>query len=435
MARAQQIVKTGVAKAVGEMFQDHPFVGHGRDDGMNVGAGTAGGEERRGLAGDFVADVDHHPSRGAGGGKKAGSVGGGGLHPGDLVAASGKVVVLDVDQKQGGVGHVQSSRWRLMLALSVASGIETLSDMTNTVQKMTKLTQIFLLDYPGAQQAALLGLRDMFATCDRLASGARAFAVTIAPEPQRCDVLILPPSLGAGGPPPPDTARAAALARVHGQGAVIASACVGAFVLAETGLLDGRPATTHWALAEQFAARFPKVRLCPERLLVDDGDILTAGGVMAWTDLGLRLIGRLRGPARMRALARHLLLDTGPREQRFYMRFAPCFNHGDAAILQVQHWLARRPGDAAGVAGMAARAGLGGRTFLRRFTAATGLTPLNYLQNLRIARAQEALEATRAPVALIAWEVGYADVPAFSRLFRARVGLSPGEYRRRFAGA
>ncbi len=300
---------------------------------------------------------------------------------------------------------------------------------------MTNRPEICLLDYPGAQQAALLGLRDMFATSDRLDPGAAAFRVTIAPAPQRCEVLILPPSLGAGGPPAPDKARATALARVHGQGTVIASACVGAFVLAESGLLDGRPATTHWALAGEFAARFPKVRLRPERLLVDDGDILTAGGVMAWTDLGLRLIGRLRGPARMHALARHLLLDTGRREQRFYMRFVPRLDHGDAAILSVQHWLAQHPGDPVAVADMAARAGLGGRTFLRRFTAATGLTPLNYLQNLRIARAQEALEATRAPVSRIACEAGYSDLPAFSRLFRARVGLSPGQYRRRFAGA
>lgn len=304
--------------------------------------------------------------------------------------------------------------------------------MTYKVRKMTKSVNVHLLDYPGAQQAAILGLRDMFETCNRLDLVRAQFQVSIVGRPDACDVLLVGPSLGAGGPPPPDQARADGLRRVHAGGTVLASACVGAFVLAGAGLLDGRPATTHWALCELFAAQFPTVQLLPERLLVDDGDILTAGGVMAWTDLGLRLVERFQGPSRMRALARHLLLDPARREQSYYMRFSPRLNHGDALVLSVQHLLHRTYRDPVNVAAMARHAGLGGRTFLRRFRAATGQTPLAYLQNLRIARAQEALETTSAPVAQIAWSVGYRDAPAFSRLFVQRVGLTPGQFRRRF---
>jgi len=306
--------------------------------------------------------------------------------------------------------------------------------MTENMRDMTKSVNVCLLEYPGAQQAAILGLRDLFDTCNRLDPAGDRFCVTITTQPISGDLLVVGPSLGVDGLPPPDQNRAEALRRVHKRGTVIASACVGAFVLAEAGLLDGRPATTHWGLCDQFAARFPDVRLLPERLLVDDGDILTAGGVMAWTDLGLRLVERFRGPARMRALARHLLLDPAPREQSYYMRFSPRLNHGDAPVLSVQHWLYRSYSEPVDVVAMARHAGLGGRTFLRRFRSATGQTPLIYLQNLRIARAQEALDSSQSPISQIAWNVGYRDVPAFSRLFQQRVGLTPGQYRRRFGG-
>ncbi|WP_311268626.1 GlxA family transcriptional regulator [Sphingobium sp. WCS2017Hpa-17] len=219
----------------------------------------------------------------------------------------------------------------------------------------------------------------------------------------------------------------------HAQGATLASNCGGAFLLAATGLLDGRPATTHWWFAEAFRTRFPAVKLDCDRIVIDDGDIITAGGLMAWTDLGLRLVDRLLGPTVMLDTAKFLLVDTAGREQKHFARFMPRLTHGDEGILKVQHWLAAREAKPVSVGEMAAQAALEERTFQRRFKAATAMTPIEYVQHLRIARAREHLEFTKRSIDQIAWSVGYEDAAAFRKLFHRLVGLSPGDYRARFA--
>ena len=219
----------------------------------------------------------------------------------------------------------------------------------------------------------------------------------------------------------------------HAQGATLASNCAGAFALAATGLLAGRPATTHWYFAEQFGERFADVRLEIDRLVVDDGDIITAGGMLAWTDLGLRIVERLLGPSVMMETARFLLIDPSGREQKHYASFAPKLTHGDEAILKVQHWLRARGAGPVAVAEMAAEAGLEERTFQRRFKAATGMTPVEYVQHIRVGKARELLEFTRRTVDQIAWSVGYEDAAAFRKLFHRITGLSPQDYRQRFS--
>ncbi len=321
--------------------------------------------------------------------------------------------------------------------------------------------EIGIFCYPGAQLAAIHGLTDLFQVANRLAAARRdggeegldvlrvshfvPDAAEDAPEaPPSCRfdshpelphhpvAVILPPSLGEQ----PGAAAAGSslgwLRRLHAGGTVLCSVCAGAFLLAETGLLAGRAATTHWNLAETFAARFPQVRLDAEKLVIDEGDIMTAGGLLAWTDLGLRLVDRLLGPTLMLETARVLLADPAGREQRFYSRFSPRLQHGDAAILKVQHWLQRQDGRRATVSVMAARAGLSERTFLRRFRRATGLRPTEYCQQLRVGKAREMLEFTGRSVQEIAWSVGYEDPGSFHQLFHRMIGLSPGEYRRRF---
>jgi transcriptional regulator GlxA family with amidase domain len=218
----------------------------------------------------------------------------------------------------------------------------------------------------------------------------------------------------------------------HSEGALLCSVCVGAFILAETGLLAGRPATTHWALREAFTARFPDVALDTDRLLVDDGDIVTAGGLMAWVDLGLHLVERFLGPVTTLATARYFLIDPGGREQRFYQTFAPTLTHGDASILRAQHHLQAKSAAKVTVPEMAARAGLGERTFQRRFQRATGLKPTEYLQHVRVAKSRVLLERSVDAVDAIAWSVGYEDSGAFRKIFFRVMGLSPAEYRRRF---
>jgi transcriptional regulator GlxA family with amidase domain len=310
--------------------------------------------------------------------------------------------------------------------------------------------EIGILLYPGCQAGMVHGLSDVFQVAGEIsvAQGGPPLRVShwdLDPSgtivrcrdshPGRNDdptVVIVPGRLagpidGRGAAPFTDW-----LAGQHARGTVLAASCGGTFLLAETGLLSGRPATTHWAYADAFRTRFPEVALDADKIVIEDGEIITAGGLMAWTDLGIRLVDRLLGPAVMMETSQFLLIDIAGREQRHYRGFQPRLTHGDEAILKVQHWLRSRNARAITVADMARQAALEERTFLRRFKAATGLKPTEYAQQLRIDKARELLQFTRRPVDQIAWAVGYEDPAAFRRLFRRLVGLVPGEYRRRF---
>jgi transcriptional regulator GlxA family with amidase domain len=219
----------------------------------------------------------------------------------------------------------------------------------------------------------------------------------------------------------------------HAQGVVLAAVCGGVFILAETGLLAGRQATTHWAFSDHFSARFPDVLTESDHMVIDYGDVVTAGGVLAWADLGLRLAERFLGPTIMLETARYMNVDPPGREQRFYSDFNPRTKHGDPAILKAQHWLASQRESAVTVADIARHASLEPRTLLRRFVKATGMKPSEYQQRLRITRAREMLEFSRMSVDVIAATVGYDDAGGFRRVFRKIMGLTPSDYRRRFS--
>jgi transcriptional regulator GlxA family with amidase domain len=153
---------------------------------------------------------------------------------------------------------------------------------------------------------------------------------------------------------------------------------------------------------------------------------------MAWVDLGLNLIERFLSPTVMLATARFFLVDAAGREQRFYSSFAPHLGHGDQRVLKIQHWLQQHVAESPSVAAMATRVSLGKRTFLRRFHKATGMTPTRYLQHLRVGKARESLESSMSTVNEIAWTIGYEDPGSFRKVFQRIIGLSPGDYRRRF---
>ncbi|GAN88756.1 GlxA family transcriptional regulator [Komagataeibacter intermedius] len=314
---------------------------------------------------------------------------------------------------------------------------------------------IVLVAYPAAQKAALYGLTDLFNVADELSRKRleRAMPVlrvlSVAPDqitdhrshgaeengplPTAPSVVIIPPSLT--GPPASETVPdlLAWLRACHEGGSILAAVCAGTFLLAATGLLDGRPATTHWSAATRLQQAFPAIRIDPDRLLVDDGDILTVGGIMSWPDLGLRLIDRLFGPAAMLETARYLLIDPPRHDQRQYRHFVPNLTHGDRTILKVQHWLRTEPARNATVADMTLMSGLEERTFLRRFHKATSHTPLAYLQHLRVEKGRNLLETTTLPLDQIAWEVGYQDSGAFRKIFTRLMGQTPAGYRKRFS--
>ncbi|WP_277937809.1 GlxA family transcriptional regulator [Xanthomonas vesicatoria] len=317
--------------------------------------------------------------------------------------------------------------------------------------------EIGVVLYADVQQAAVLGLTDLFTVANRLAGmrgTAQGAAIRVTHWQQatptavpsfvfesdthvgaRLCALILPPSLVDV----PDEQRNAGLIdwlrRQHARGAMLCSVCAGAFLLAGTGVVDGRRMTTHWLHADALQQRFPAIRVDSDEMLIDEGDIMSAGGVMSWTDLGLRLVDRLLGPAIMLETARVMLVDPPGRQQRYYSVFSPRLTHGDAAILRVQHWLQQTGAQDVALTSLAAQAGLEARTFLRRFQKATGMTSTEYGQRLRIGRARALLEANVLTIDAIAWEVGYQESAAFRKVFKRTLGLSPSDYRRRFAGA
>jgi transcriptional regulator GlxA family with amidase domain len=222
--------------------------------------------------------------------------------------------------------------------------------------------------------------------------------------------------------------------RAHAAGAHVVSACSGAYLLAEAGLLDNREATTHWAFAAAMKAEYPRVRWQTDRILVsasDDHRIVTAGGATSWMDLVLYLIGAFAGPEEARRLAKMSLFDWHHDGQNPYSRLTTRLQAKDKLIQECQTWLAENYSAGDPVISMIRLSGLSRRTFNRRFKNATGLTPLDYVQRLRIEEAKQMLETTDQPVENVASEVGYGDTVSFRRLFKRLVSDTPAVYRRR----
>ena len=221
----------------------------------------------------------------------------------------------------------------------------------------------------------------------------------------------------------------------HAEGALVCSACSGVFLLAETGLYDGQNATVHWIYRDAFARRFPQVPVDPQKVLVVSGqkqEFISSGASMIWHDLVLYLIARFVNSPAAQAVARFFALQLHADGVAPFIVFEGRTDHGDAIILDVQEWVATKYSVARPVDEMIRRTGLPERTFKRRFKAATGFAPLDYVQRLRVEHAKRMLEAESLPVDEIAWRVGYEDPAFFRRLFRRITNLPPGAYRRRF---
>jgi transcriptional regulator GlxA family with amidase domain len=210
----------------------------------------------------------------------------------------------------------------------------------------------------------------------------------------------------------------------------LASLCSSAFLLAAAGLLDGRRATTHWALASQFRQRFPQVELQIEQLLCQDGNLLSSGGAHAGLDLCLYLIGQHAGEWLAQQVANALVFDTQRGRQSRYAPLLPLTNH-DSQVAPLLQWMHSHHGEAIDLKRLAEQANCSSRTLLRRFKASTGLTPNDYLQRLRISAAQRALNNPSGSLEQIAAQVGYTDRATFAKLFKQLCGETPGAFRRR----
>ncbi|HKE43178.1 MAG TPA: helix-turn-helix domain-containing protein [Steroidobacteraceae bacterium] len=226
------------------------------------------------------------------------------------------------------------------------------------------------------------------------------------------------------------------LQRCYREGATLASACSGAMLLAEGGLLDGHEATTHWAYCDIMSRRHPKVTVQAQRALVVSGEgqrLVMAGGGTSWLDLALYLIARTVGIEVAMQVARINLIDWHHIGQQPFARLARSRQVDDAIVARCQTWIAENYHERAPVAAMVRLSGLAERSFKRRFQQATGMSPLEYVHTLRLEEAKHLLERSEEPVEAIANQIGYEDAGFFGRLFRRQVKLTPAQYRKRFS--
>jgi transcriptional regulator GlxA family with amidase domain len=219
--------------------------------------------------------------------------------------------------------------------------------------------------------------------------------------------------------------------RMHDNGADVASICTGAFVLAEAGLLDGKRATTHWAAQDLFRQRYPSVRMAPEQIVVDNGRICTSGGATSFLTLTAYLVEKYCGPETARGVAKIFLIDVNKGPQTAYAVFGTQKNHADSAILEAQALIERAQGPLHSVADLAAAVAMSRRNFIRRFKSATGNTPMEYIQRVKVESAKHALESGDDPVDTVAARSGYEDAGSFRKIFKRLTGVSPIEFRRR----
>ncbi len=218
----------------------------------------------------------------------------------------------------------------------------------------------------------------------------------------------------------------------HRRGAHVAGVCTGAFLLAETGLLDGKTATTHWGFARDFQRRYPKINLKADRLITDEGDLFCSGGPSSGADLAFYLVNKYMGREVSLQCSKAMAHDFVRRVQAPYSVFQLQKNHGDDTILGVQKYLERNFHKPVSNPSMAAKFGMSLRAFERRFKKATGDTPLVYLRRVRIDAAKRLLETSSLGFTEITFRVGYEDVSSFRRVFIKNVGLRPKEYQQKF---
>jgi transcriptional regulator GlxA family with amidase domain len=321
---------------------------------------------------------------------------------------------------------------------------------------------VAILALAGGASIGPAGFMDVLGKADRswqIRAGAAwtpLFDVTLVGldcNPVRCrDGILLRPHRGAADLAPPDLVVVPAfddenllgsladnrdwvpwLQTWHAQGARIASSCIGAFLLAEAALLDGRPATTHWMFADTLRARYPAVTVAVDRLIVDAGDVITCGGATTFLSLVIYLVERFGGHERAALARKVLLIDGGRTSQLPYLAFTPIREHGDELVLQVQDYIDTHLDTPMRSDALAQRFGVSPRTLARRFRAATHASVNRYVQQSRVLLAKKLLETSDMSIEQIRAATGYLDPAAFRRAFRQAAGVSPRQYRNTYA--
>lgn len=250
---------------------------------------------------------------------------------------------------------------------------------------------------------------------------------------KQADLVIIPPIMGdIDGALDANQKLIPWLIKMHDRGGVVASICTGVFFLAETGLLDNKMVTTNPLVASMLHQRYPKITLSVDRVLIDEGQILTSGPTYAFVDLAIYFVERYCGFDTALWLSKLLLHDKNRTVQSPYFSMLSCQSHNDEDITKIEDWIRHNYDSQIRVGFMAQKIHMGKRNFVRRFKESTGETPVQYLQKIRINAAKQQLENTRVSIEEITRRVGYTDTKSFRQLFKKFTSLSPSEYRRRF---
>lgn len=218
----------------------------------------------------------------------------------------------------------------------------------------------------------------------------------------------------------------------HKIGAEIASICTGAFLLAASGLLDGRSCATHWSAADTFRNMFPRVKLEHDQLITDEHGIYTNGGAYSFLNLIIYLVEKYYDRQTAIFCAKVFQIELDRHSQSAFVIFNGQKQHGDETIKKAQDYMESNLQEKISVADLSTRLAVGRRNFDRRFLKATGNTPVEYLQRVKIESAKKAFETSRKTINEVMYEVGYSDVKAFREIFRRLTGLSPLAYRRKY---
>ncbi len=314
-----------------------------------------------------------------------------------------------------------------------------------------KKIKLAVLLMEGVLPSAVFGLSDIFTICNlyckrddeqeisttyvsidkRLVLGDIQLKTKPISESENFDILIVPPMIHPIDFTIDPKLRQWIINQYH-QGCIVAAACMGSFVLAQTGLLDFKKAVTHWLLEESFQKRFPNIILDREKILIDQGTLITAGGVTAYIDLALYLIEKNLSHLSANQCAALLLVDRGRESQKCYKDLCSVILVEDQAIKSLMTWMKKNLHHPMGIDLLSQKLELNKRTFMRRFHNASQLTPNQYLQNLRIEEAKALLVDTTKSFEDITFNVGYSNESTFRRLFKRETSLNPGEYRKKF---
>jgi transcriptional regulator GlxA family with amidase domain len=216
------------------------------------------------------------------------------------------------------------------------------------------------------------------------------------------------------------------------QGAEVATICTGAFLLAASGLLDGKSCSTHWAAADNFRAMFPKVKLQADRLITDENGIYTNGGAYSFLNLILYLVEKYYDRKTAIFCSKVFQIEIDRNSQSPFIMFSGQKMHEDEVVTKAQTYIETKLHERISIEDLSSRFAVGRRNFDRRFIKATGNTPLEYSQRVKIEAAKKAFETSRKTINEVMYDVGYSDVKAFREVFRKITGMSPIEYRNKF---